>query len=75
MASREVATSEPIEEAVQGQERSAWEGFDVTQAEIDWLCRSRQIPADVQCQLSCPKLSLLLNPGEYVIRLKRIYNF
>jgi hypothetical protein len=28
-----------------------WDGSDVTNAEIEWLYRSRRIPKDVACQI------------------------
>ena len=44
------AVIEPTEELVmEGSTRAAWEGSDVTQAEIDWLIRTRHIPTGVTC--------------------------
>ena len=31
--------------------RGAWMGSDVTQAEIDWLYRSRRLPEEVWCRI------------------------
>ena len=41
---------EVVEEGVmEGSTRSAWEGSDVSRAELDWLIRTRRISAGVEC--------------------------
>ena len=47
--------------------RAAWEGSDVTQAEIDWLIRTWRIPAGVACRLPGPELVPDVQSGEYVV--------
>ncbi|KAK1681354.1 hypothetical protein QYE76_042202 [Lolium multiflorum] len=49
--------------------RGAWKGSDVTRAEIDWLYRSRRIPAQVSCRLPRDELEPVLEPGEFVVFL------
>ena len=52
---------------MEGSTRAAWEGSDVSQAEIDWLIRTRRIPAGVTCRLPGPELAPDLQPDEYVV--------
>ncbi|KAK1679121.1 hypothetical protein QYE76_039969 [Lolium multiflorum] len=52
-----------------GVTRGAWKGSDVTQHEIDWLYRSRRIPAGVSCRLPCGEIEPVLEPGEFVVFL------
>jgi hypothetical protein len=47
--------------------RGRWEGSDVTEAEIDWLYRSRRIPACVACQIPKEELLPKPEPGELVV--------
>ncbi|KAK1614286.1 hypothetical protein QYE76_019803 [Lolium multiflorum] len=47
--------------------RGAWMGSDVTQAEIDWLYRSRRIPEEVFCRIPGQELKPAPQPGEYVV--------
>jgi hypothetical protein len=47
--------------------RGAWKGSDVKQPEIDWLYRSRRIPAQVSCRIPDNELEPALEPGEYVV--------
>ncbi|KAK1670147.1 hypothetical protein QYE76_058306 [Lolium multiflorum] len=49
--------------------RGAWKGSDVTQPEIDWLYRSRRIPAQVSCRLPRDEVEPVLEPGESVVFL------
>ena len=35
---------------VEESERAGWEGSEVTQAELDWLRRTRRIPDGVECR-------------------------
>ncbi|KAK1669302.1 hypothetical protein QYE76_057461 [Lolium multiflorum] len=49
--------------------RGAWKGSDVTQLEIDWLYRSRRIPAQVSCRLPRDEVEPVLEPGESVVFL------
>ncbi|KAK1649567.1 hypothetical protein QYE76_067372 [Lolium multiflorum] len=49
--------------------RGAWKGSDVTQAEIDWLYRSRRIPAQVSCRFPRDEVEPVLEPGEFVVFL------
>ncbi|KAK1648061.1 hypothetical protein QYE76_065866 [Lolium multiflorum] len=52
-----------------GVTRGAWKGSDVTQHEIDWLYRSRRIPAGVSCRLPRGEIEPVLEPGEFVVFL------
>ena len=52
---------------VEGSTRAAWEGSDVTQSEIDWLIRTRRIPAGVECRVPGSEVAPDLKPGEYVV--------
>ncbi|KAK1613919.1 hypothetical protein QYE76_019439 [Lolium multiflorum] len=47
--------------------RGAWMGSDVTQAEIDWLYRSRRIPEDVFCRIPGKEREHAPQPGEYLV--------
>ncbi|KAK1686025.1 hypothetical protein QYE76_046873 [Lolium multiflorum] len=47
--------------------RRAWMGSDVTQAEIDWLYRSRRIPEEVFCRIPGKEQEPVPRPGEYVV--------
>ncbi|KAK1684742.1 hypothetical protein QYE76_045590 [Lolium multiflorum] len=49
--------------------RGAWKGSDVTQPEIDWLYRSRRIPAQVSCRLPRGEVEPVPEPGEFVVFL------
>jgi hypothetical protein len=42
-------------------------GSDVTQAEIDWLYRSRRIPEEVFCRIPGKEREPVPRPGEYVV--------
>jgi hypothetical protein len=46
--------------------RGAWIGSDVSQAEIDWLYRSRRIPEEVFCRIPGKERQPVPEPGEYV---------
>ena len=48
-------------------DRAGWEGSCVTQADIDWLYRSRRVPPEVECRLPGPELAPIPNPGEHVV--------
>ncbi|KAK1653109.1 hypothetical protein QYE76_070914 [Lolium multiflorum] len=50
--------------------RGAWTGSDVTQAEIDWLYRSRRIPEEVFCRIPGPELKPAPRPES-----KRVANY
>ncbi|KAK1649114.1 hypothetical protein QYE76_066919 [Lolium multiflorum] len=52
-----------------GVTRGAWKGSDVTQHEIDWLYRSRRIPAGVSCRLPGDEIEPDLEAGEVVVFL------
>ncbi|KAK1608552.1 hypothetical protein QYE76_032225 [Lolium multiflorum] len=52
-----------------GVTRGAWKGSDVTQHEIDWLYRSRRIPAGVSCRLPGGEIEPVLEAGEVVVFL------
>ena len=52
---------------MEGSARAAWEGSDVTRAQIEWLIRSCRIPASVTCRLPGPELALDIQPGEFVV--------
>ncbi|KAK1629626.1 hypothetical protein QYE76_003941 [Lolium multiflorum] len=45
----------------------AWKGSDVSQAEIDWLYRSRRIPKEVFCWILGNEREPVPNPGEVVV--------
>ena len=62
-----VAVEHGEEEVVEGATRAAWEGSDVTQAEIDWLIRTRRIPEGVVCRLPGPELVPEVQPVEFVL--------
>lgn len=47
--------------------RGAWKGSDVKQPEIDWLYRSRRIPAEVACRLPRGEVEPAPEPGEHVV--------
>ncbi|KAK1694596.1 hypothetical protein QYE76_011293 [Lolium multiflorum] len=47
--------------------RGAWKGSDVKQAEIDWLYRSRRIPAEVACRIPGDELEPVPLEGETVV--------
>ncbi|KAK1646212.1 hypothetical protein QYE76_064017 [Lolium multiflorum] len=47
-----------------GVTRGAWKGSDVTQHEIDWLYRSRRIPAGVSCRLPGDEIEPDLQDGQ-----------
>jgi hypothetical protein len=49
------------------QARGAWEGSDVTTADIEWLRISRRIPLEVECRLPAGELAPIVRPGEYVV--------
>ncbi|KAK1627151.1 hypothetical protein QYE76_001466 [Lolium multiflorum] len=47
--------------------RGAWMGSNVTQAEIDWLYRSRRIPEEVWCRIPGKERQPEPQPGEVVV--------
>jgi hypothetical protein len=47
--------------------RGAWKGSDVKQAEINWLYRSRRIPAPVSCRIPDKELEPAPREGEVVV--------
>ncbi|KAK1631594.1 hypothetical protein QYE76_005909 [Lolium multiflorum] len=47
--------------------RGAWMGSDVTQAEIDWLYRSRRIPEEVFCRIPGEEREPEPQPEEFVV--------
>jgi hypothetical protein len=47
--------------------RGAWKGSDVKQPEIDWLYRSRRIPAEVACRIPSDELEPAPLEGEIVV--------
>jgi hypothetical protein len=47
--------------------RGAWKGSDVKQAEINWLYRSRRIPAQVSCRIPNKELEPVPREGEVVV--------
>src|SRR4051812_45253308 len=49
-----------------GPERGSWQGSSVTRREIEWLIRTRRIPAEVGCRLPGSESSPVFNNGEYV---------
>src|SRR3954463_1039121 len=55
------------DDAGSGPERGSWQGSSITRREIEWLIRTRRIPAEVGCLLPGNEPSTVLNDGEYVI--------
>ncbi|KAK1609140.1 hypothetical protein QYE76_032813 [Lolium multiflorum] len=49
--------------------RGTWRGSDVKQPEIDWLYRSRRVPAGVICRLPRDEVEPNPEPGEHVVFL------
>ncbi|KAK1632428.1 hypothetical protein QYE76_006743 [Lolium multiflorum] len=49
--------------------RGAWKGSDVVQQDIDWLYRSRRIPAQVSCRIPRDEVEPAPEPGEFVVFL------
>ncbi|KAK1632697.1 hypothetical protein QYE76_007012 [Lolium multiflorum] len=47
--------------------RGAWKGSDVSQAEIDWLYRSRRIPEEVFYRIPGKELEPAPQPGDVVV--------
>ena len=47
--------------------RGAWKGSDVSQAEIDWLYRSRRIPEEVSCRIPGNEREPAPHPDEVVV--------
>ncbi|KAM0821197.1 hypothetical protein ACQ4PT_028941 [Festuca glaucescens] len=47
--------------------RGAWKGSTVSEAEIDWLYRSRRIPEEVFCRILGGELEPAPQPGEIVV--------
>ena len=50
-----------------GPVRSAWEGSNVTNEEIQWLRRTRRIPPEVECRLPGAELAPVVRTGEFVV--------
>ena len=50
-----------------GRGRGDWQGSRVTQEDIDWLIKSRRIPAGVECRLPGDEISPDPNQGERVV--------
>jgi hypothetical protein len=66
-SSSAVAPTGAEEEMVVDQSRGAWEGSDVTSADIEWLRLSRRIPLEVECRLPGSELAPDVRTGEYVV--------
>ncbi|KAM0869227.1 hypothetical protein ACQ4PT_040822 [Festuca glaucescens] len=47
--------------------RGAWKGSDVKQPEIDWLYKSRRLPAQVSCRIPRNEVEPAPEPGECVV--------
>ncbi|KAM0921736.1 hypothetical protein ACQ4PT_006674 [Festuca glaucescens] len=47
--------------------RGGWKGSDVSQAEIDWLYRSRRIPEEVFCRIPDKEREPTPEPGKVVV--------
>ena len=59
---------EAVEEGVAVEStRATWEGSYVTQADIDWLLRTRRIPAEVECRIPGRETTPDLREGESVV--------
>src|SRR4051812_39503190 len=55
------------DDVASGPERGSWQGSSVTRREIEWLIRTRRIPAEVSYRLPGSESSPVLNKGEYVV--------
>ena len=69
MASQDSAAEVTEEVVLEGSTRAAWEGSDVSRSELEWLTRTRRVPAGVECRLSGPETQPDLREGEYVVFL------
>ena len=70
MASQDSAVEVTEEEVVlEGSTRAAWEGSDVSRSELEWLTRTKRVPAGVECRLPGPESQPDLKEGEYVVFL------
>ena len=67
MAPPDVSASEQEEEVAQALPRAAWDGSEVTQADIDHLVSSRRIPAGVQCRNPGDEITPAPQSGEFVV--------
>ena len=62
---------EAVEEGVAAEStRANWEGSYVGRADLEWLIRTRRIPAEVECRLPGLETSPDLKGGEYVVFLE-----
>ena len=55
------------DDTASGPERGSWQGSAVTRREVEWLIRTRRIPAEVACRLPGSESSPVLREGEYVV--------
>ena len=69
MASQDLTIEVTEEVEVEGSTRAAWEGSEVSRAEINWLTRTKRIPDGVECRLPGPEIQPDLKEGEYVVFL------
>ena len=60
-------TPEPADIPAEESERAGWEGSDVSQAEIDWLVRTKRIPAQVICRIPGTEAEPDLQANERVV--------
>ena len=60
------------DDVASGPERGSWQGSSVTRREIEWLIRTRRIPAEVGCCLPGSESSPVLNDGEYVVFMSHL---
>ena len=66
---QEIAVTEEVEVGPSAADysRGRWDGSDVTEAEIEWLYRSRHIPAGVACRIPKDELMPVPEPGEVIV--------
>ena len=64
-----VVAEQEMEEDAGAADRGAWAGSWVYQDDIDWLYRTRRIPAGVAARLPSSELAPSPNPGEFVVFL------
>ena len=64
-----VVAGQKMEEDTAAADRGAWAGSWVCQDDLDWLYRTRRIPAGVVARLPSVELAPSPNPGKFVVFL------
>ena len=64
-----VLAEQEMEEDAAAADRGAWAGSWVCQDDLDWLYRTRRIPAGVIARLPSAELDPSPNPSEFVVFL------